>query len=55
MKLFGIFLIVLFIAALSYYLYLMPTDPIVWFLVGAVLGLILALGIILVAEGRKVD
>ena len=50
---FGVFLIVIFIAALSYYLYLMPTDPVIWFLVGAVLGLILTLGIVLIAEDRK--
>jgi hypothetical protein len=51
--LFGIFLIAIFIAALSYYLILMPTDPFIWFIIGAVLGLVLALGIILIAEGRK--
>jgi hypothetical protein len=51
--LFGIFLIAIFIAALSYYLILMPIDPFIWFIIGAVLGLVLALGIILIAEGRK--
>jgi hypothetical protein len=53
MILFGVFLIAIFIAGLSYYLILMPTDPFIWFIIGAVLGLVLALGIILIAEGRK--
>jgi hypothetical protein len=53
MILFGVFLILIFVAALAYYLYLMPTDPFIWFIIGAVLGLVLALGIILIAEGRK--
>jgi hypothetical protein len=53
MILFGVFLIAIFIAGLAYYLVLMPTDPFIWFIIGAVLGLVLALGIILIAEGRK--
>jgi uncharacterized protein involved in exopolysaccharide biosynthesis len=31
----------------------MPADPFVWLMVGAILGIVLALGIILIAEGRK--
>jgi hypothetical protein len=53
MILFGVFLIAIFVAALAYYLYLMPADPFVWLMVGAILGIVLALGIILIAEGRK--
>jgi hypothetical protein len=54
MILFGVFLIIIFVAALAYYLVLMPADPFIWFIIGAVLGLVLALGIIMIAEeGHK--
>jgi hypothetical protein len=52
MILFGIFLILIFVVGLVYYLILMPADPFIWFIIGAVLGIVLALGIIMIAEGR---
>lgn len=54
MILFGTFLIILVIVAFVLYLITWPTsDPISWLIVGTSLGIVLAIGIILVGESRK--
>lgn len=54
MILFGVFLIILVIVAFVLYLLMWPTsDPISWLIVGTSLGIVLAVGMILVGEGRK--
>ena len=53
MKLFGIFLIVIVIVAFVLYLTMSPTsDPISWVVVGTSLGIVLAIGMIVVGEKK---
>ena len=53
MILFGAFLIIVDILAFILFLSMMPTDPISWLIVGAALGVVMAIGIIMVAEGSR--
>lgn len=53
MILFGAFLIVIVIVAFVLYLTMWPTsDPISWLVVGTSLGIVLAIGMILVSEKK---
>ena len=50
---FGIFLIIIVIVAFVLYLTMWPTsDPISWLIVGTSLGIVLAIGIIMVSEKK---
>jgi hypothetical protein len=54
MILFGIFLIICVILGFILFLSMgISSDPISWLLVGSSLGIVLAVGIICMAEGRR--
>lgn len=53
MRLFGAFLIIIVIVAFVLYLTTWPTsDPISWLVVGTALGIVLAIGMIMVGEKK---